>query len=145
MESRTYDLEEVDVYAYKNYQGFKQDFLNLDIPQEKTAFIPPLPYAYSGNTNPTLTLNSPFTMIYNKFSRRAKEEKKVAGLKVENNLKQEAFRKYNKEFVASVLKIKDKELDDFMQYCQLDTDYILRSTEYELALAVKNCYASFKN
>ncbi|HYG39885.1 MAG TPA: carboxypeptidase-like regulatory domain-containing protein [Cytophagales bacterium] len=142
---KTYELQEVGVYAYKNYQGFKQDFINLDIPEQKTAFIPPTQKVHSENTNPTMTLNAPFTAVYNKFSKRGREERKAAELKIHNNKKQEAFRKYNREYVASILKIKDKELDDFMEYCQLSPDFVLSTNEYELVMAIKNCYLSFKN
>lgn len=37
-----------------------------------------------------------------------------------------------------------KEIEDFRDYCDLNTDFILNASEYELYAAVMECYESYK-
>jgi len=52
--------------------------------------------------------------------------------------------KYNKEIVMKLTGLMEGErLDEFMEYCKPSIGFILRSSEYELALLILQRYDTF--
>jgi hypothetical protein len=145
LSSRTYQLEEVGVVGYKNFKQFKQDFVDLKLPEENVAYIPPPLPVYSGNSQPTAAVSGPFTKLYDKYSKRGREAKKVVYLRMDNDKKIKALQKYNPDFVMKILGIEEEEADKVIAHCTFTPEYINTTNEYDLALALKSCYTSYKS
>lgn len=59
----------------------------------------------------------------------------------EHNLVSE---KYNIDLVKRATLLNDAKAQDLMHYCNLPNYFILNSNEYEIILAIKNCYEEWK-
>lgn len=78
---KTYQLQQVDVVAMPTEKQFKKEFLALELPDEPELALPQIkqPKLMEGvDYLPTggVGISGPFSALYNKFSREAKELKK---------------------------------------------------------------------
>jgi hypothetical protein len=144
LEPQTYQLQEVGVYAIKNFKEFKKDFINLDLPEEEQAYIPPSTSTYTGNGQPTVGISGPFTKLYDKYSKRGKEQKKAVALRSTYDKHQRALDRYNRDFIVKVLGVEEEEADKVLSHCNFSVDYINTTNDYDLAIALQNCYTAYK-
>lgn len=97
-----------------------------------------------GDPGLTYTIQGPITALYEAFSRSAKSQRKYESLVNEDSKKVIAARRYNAEVVKRVTSFKtDKEIQDFMLYCNLTVDFIISSSEYELYFAIHQCLLAY--
>jgi hypothetical protein len=155
LKQKTYELNEFVVNPYPTRMLFKKAIADLDLPD--TNMISPNLFMdprlkefsaqakeYQGGDFVSLSLGSPISSIYNLVSKRAKSERKLKKLKWADNKSEVVAKKYNKAYVEQLLGIKElKRIEAFMEYCQPSYEFILASTDYELACYVMNCYQSF--
>ncbi len=147
---KTYQLEQVDVRAIPTETKFKKDFLALELPDQPILALPEvkgLKLAESVYTLPEggIAISGPFSAIYSKFSREAKELKKANALFSAEARKNAYKAKFNAGLVQQVTGLKDVELEEFMKYCKLSESQVLNArNEYEIVLAINDCYKSFK-
>ena len=45
--------------------------------------------------------------------------------------------------VGKITGLTDESLDEFMIFCQFEEDFIERSNQYDLVLAINRCYTDF--
>lgn len=99
-----------------------------------------------GLSNPglTVTIPGPITALYDAFSKEGKSKRKYELLVNQDQKKEIAARRYNVKVVQQITSFKtDKEIQDFMLYCNLSVDFIVSSTEYELYKAINECLLAF--
>ena len=99
-----------------------------------------------GLANPglTVTIPGPITALYDAFSKEGKSKQKLALLVNQDQKKVIAARRYNAKVVQQVTSFKtDKEIQDFMLFCNLSVDFIVGSTEYELYKAINECLLAY--
>lgn len=147
---RTYELEAVDVFAVPTEDQFKKNFLALDLPEEPKLQLPQIKqpkltegveYMPSGG----VAIVGPFSALHNKFSREAKERKKMQTITSQEYKRKSYEAKFNKQLVARVTGLKDQDLEEFMKYCKLSESLVLKAeNEYEIAHAITNCYKEYK-
>lgn len=151
LENDTVGLKEVVIYPWPStYKQFKEEFLELEVEDPlanldlhlpsmkdlsnlmKTPGIPGQIGLYSGP--------GPFSLLYDQFSKEARSKRMYADVL----RREKAGNRYNKIVVSRVTGLKDEEeIADFMKFCPLDVRFILGSTDYELYLAIRNCYIEF--
>ena len=151
LEADTVGLKEVVIYPWPStYKAFKEDFLELEVedpianldlylpsPKELKALsytsgIPGQIRLYSGS--------GPVSLLYDAFSKEAKSRKAYG----EVLRKEKADNRYNKIVVSQITGLKDdQEIREFMKFCALDVRFILDASDYELYLAIRNCYAEY--
>lgn len=90
-------------------------------------------------------LGSPVTALYEAFSRREQNNRKLEQLKAERELHDLASIRYNEYYVESLTGLHGLDLQAFMGYCPLQPQFIISSSDYELAASVLNCYRRFMN
>ncbi|MFA5974142.1 MAG: hypothetical protein WC780_17475 [Lentimicrobiaceae bacterium] len=122
--------------------------LKLNDPKFYNTPIPGSPPQSStpGMANPglTYTINGPFTALYDAFSKEGKSKRKLESLVGQDQKKVIAARRYNAKVVQQITSFKtDKEIQDFMMYCNLSVDFIVSSTEYELYKAIHECLLAY--
>lgn len=82
--------------------------------------------------------------LYELWSKKGKLDRKVADLK-HNDIKEfYVDLKYNKKMVAQITDLEDFEIEDFMNYCKMSDDYILRASDYDLTFKVLGCLKDFR-
>lgn len=155
LKSKTYELGEFVVNPYPTIALFKKAVADLELPDTNMVsanlFMVPNLKGYAAQAKEyqegavfTIGLGSPITSIYNLVSKRAQSERKLRKLQWTDNKNEVIAQRYNKDYVRQLTGLKKiKEIEAFMEYCQPSYDFILASTDYELACYVLNCYQSF--
>ena len=144
LSEKTYQLENVTVFAFKDEASFKRAVLALDdIPEEPKKII--VPGAYQGvPVKKKASVASPLSFIYDRFSKRAKYERQVQQAQRDAAYQKTLAKKYNREMVGKITGLADQRLDEFMLYCQFKDKFIERSNEYDIILAINRCYRDFE-
>ena len=151
LQSDTIELKELVVHPWPaTYDQLRREFLEIEIDDPaddvalnlphmkdvinmlKTPGVPGQIGLYSGP--------GPFSLLYNQFSREARNKKNYEmAMKFEK-----AGARYNKIVVSRITGLKkDEEIQRFMEFCALQVNFILESTDYELYAAIMNCYNEF--
>ncbi len=87
---------------------------------------------------------SPITLLYELFSKRAKSDRKAAV--VMQQYRKEQLAGYRLELIISkATNYKGEEAEQFKHYCHLTDDFILQSSEYELTHAVLQTVDQFNH
>ena len=88
-------------------------------------------------------LEGVLTGLANLFNKRAQQQKRIAALLEarQNREAQEAYEdfiksKFNEQVVAEATGLSGRQLEDFLQYCNLSDEFIYYATEYELLEAI---------
>ena len=53
-------------------------------------------------------------------------------------------KRYNKDFVSRLTGMSENEAETFMAYCDLPNEFVLATTDYDLAVVVKQYYAAYQ-
>lgn len=143
----SYELAPVNIYAFKDEAGFKQDILNMEVPEPANPKII-IPGAHQGpvtsrDLNGGFSLGSPISSVVNVFSKEAKELRKYQKVLKDAPRQKTLHEKYNLEIVEEITGLKDEELNQFMLFCKIPEDYIIKANDYEIILAVNACYKEF--
>ncbi|MBN2212809.1 MAG: carboxypeptidase-like regulatory domain-containing protein [Bacteroidales bacterium] len=149
---RTYDIAEVRVFGYSSYSKFKQDFQNLRLPETQTdrlredlnqialeigkeaRYQLEMEKAARGGNLLSVPILSPEEVQRLKLKEIIKEEK----------IQSVIDKKFNREIVAGLTGLHDKELDDFMLFCNLDRQFLLEANQYEILVKVLERFEAFK-
>lgn len=92
----------------------------------------------------TYTIPGPISALYDAFSKEGKSKRMFESLTNQDQRKVVAARRYNAEVVKRVTHFEtDKEIQDFMIYCNLSVDFIVRSSEYDLYKAIHDCLLAY--
>ena len=115
-------------------------FYNTPIPGgQPRASIPGMP-----DPGLTVTLPGPITALYDAFSKEGKSRRMFESLTNQDNKKVVAARRYNADVVQRITHFKtDKEIQDFMLFCNLSVDFIVSSKEYDLYKAIHECLLAY--
>jgi hypothetical protein len=143
---KSYELESVNVMAYKNYDSFKKAVVDLDIPNEEKGFklgIPSDAHIYENKGNSTMTphmsITGPISALYNAFSKEAKEKRKLVSYRQKSMEQKIIESRYNHEVVKRLTNLNDEGVKRFMEWCKFEDDFILKATEYDLSVAMLKC------
>lgn len=152
---RVYELEEFVLNPYHTIALFKKALLGLQI-EDSNAISAQLfileslkpyelqPEDFQGQDVLTLGLGSPISALYNLTSKRAKSQRKYQKLMHSDYNVSMMQQKYNKQIVMKLTALEEGEvLDKFMEYCEPSLEFILRSSEYDVALLILQRYDTF--
>ncbi|MFY0673842.1 MAG: hypothetical protein JXQ87_10570 [Bacteroidia bacterium] len=138
-----YELNPIDVYG-KDFEGFKHDFVNLEV--KDTVFIKLAPQWQFEPVKEGfgITINGPLTALYNAFSKQGRELKKLELLLAAEREQSYIDSVYKRPVVLHFLELSENEIEELVGFCNFSKQYVNRSTDYELLLALENCYQNFK-
>ncbi|HYX06658.1 MAG TPA: hypothetical protein VE912_07980 [Bacteroidales bacterium] len=148
LKPRTYAIREVTILPYRSYAQFKAAFKNHPISDENVPVPLDMPEIAAGpgmqNSGFGITF-SPISMLYNQFSKEGKELRKYALVVEQQRINDQVAKKYNVKIVKRVTGIEsEKDAYDFMDYCNLSDSFILKSNDYEILLAIKECFKAYQ-
>ena len=126
-----YDLGEVSVFAQRNLNDIQKDIDKLGVKKL---------YSVEGID----AIESPITYLYERFSKFGKQKQKVAEWENED-LKREVLKDLFRLYVKyDIIDLNDDEFDAFVKYMNLSDEFIQNATQFELVMAIKGRYESFK-
>lgn len=150
MQPKVYKLKEIDVSIYPDKESFADDFKDQEIsaPEIKTygAGKPETLEDVETDLNAHIPLGSPITFLYSKFSKEAKEKKRLSKAKVQNERERIIKEKYNPQIVQKVTGLASEEAaKEFMKNCPLEDEFVIRAAEYDIVKAIMDCQNSGGN
>lgn len=147
-----YQLKEVVIHPFPStWQEFAEAFKNLktdpgpqpaDLQLAKEGV-----YNYQGPYGGFgVSLMSPISALYNIFGKEPQSRRKYAALVAADRKEAQVRQRYNADLVRQLTGITDQEiLRKFLDFCHLDEDFVLRCSDYELYVAILECFHVFKS
>ena len=149
----TMELQPVKVFAFRNEEALKRALLDTEVPLEEQQRGIQLPGFYYGPEkkpkdlvfgNNGVAISGPFSLIQKKFSREAKERKKISKFVQQTDYQKQIKAKYNQAVIIELTGLPEDKVDEFMDFCKLSDAFLGPASEYEIALAVNKCFVDFK-
>lgn len=126
-----YTLKEISVFASRNLNEIQKDIDKLGVKNN---------YSIEGLNS----FESPITYLYERFSKFGRSKQKVAEWENEDlkrDILKDLFRLYIK---YEIIDLNDDEFDAFIKYLNLSDEFIQNASQFELVMAIKGKYESFK-
>ena len=142
----TYNLPTFTKY-YMDMEIFTREFTAMKIPEEKRYITvdkgqitnkAPVPDKFG------VTLNGPFSWLYNKFSRKAKEMAKLADLKSNQLENYTATQRLTPSFISLATGLPEDKTMDLAAYCDISPSALANYSNYDLILALQRCLDAYK-
>jgi len=126
-----YTLKEISVFATRNLNEIQRDIDKLGLKSTYTL-------------DDLNALGSPITYLYERFSKFGRSRQKVAeweNADLKRDILKDLFRLYVQN---DIIDLDDSEFDAFIKYLNLSDEFIQNATQFELTVAIKGKYESFK-
>lgn len=143
LSEKTYQLENVMVFAFRDEAAFKRAILALDdLPEPEKVVVPG---SYQGpRREKKASIGSPISFIVDRFSKRAKYERQVQQARQEATYQKALSKKYNRAMIEEITGLRDERLDDFILFCRIEDRFVEESNEYDIIVAINRCYRDFQ-
>lgn len=160
---KAYELAEVKIRAYPTYSELKRGILDYEMTPEELNMDAAMK-AFEKNmamlarrSRPLdhmqdrggFSIGSPITAIYKLFSRYAKNEKKLRRLLIADHTKKKVGERLSFKVISTLTGLKnEKEVADFIEYCNFNDSIVIAATEiqlYELIVERYRAYTMSKN
>jgi hypothetical protein len=138
------ELDEIVIHQWPaTVKQLKQMILAAEVGEEEQVIIPG---SYQGPPKPVQPgIGSPISFLQSKFSKKMRRRQEFLEKRQQLESDHHALRRYSPEFVKEVTGIEDKqELDEFMTFCKLSDVFIAEVSDYDLIVAINQCYKDFK-
>ena len=145
---RLYAITAVEVNPLGTYRQFKYKFLEQKVPEPElvipSSVIEDIEMGLDTIQNlAPASLGSPITAIYMALSREGRELRKYVKVMEDKEFREQVKGKYNNELLEEVTGMTGPELYDFMEFCDLEQDFIIRSSAYEILEAIYACLEEY--
>jgi hypothetical protein len=128
------------------YAELRQEFMKLRAPEEKILdriTMPDINYG-SKYTNPDgggIVLPGPLSLLYNTFSKEAKELKKMNKILAEDRLREDIISIISRRTLETEFGIKtDEQIDVMIKRCNLTPEFIRGRSHYDIIKYIMQCY-----
>lgn len=147
---KNYELEEFTVLPYKDYEEFKEAFINLDLPDSSLKMNPHLfmfgeeMFLYRAANNSGITIEGPISGLFDLFSKHAKSKRRYEDLLARDRYKSYLATKFNNKVVENATPLTDqKEISYFMTYCDFSDDFLAQANSYDIVVQIQHCYKEY--
>jgi len=147
---KNYELEEFTVLPYKDYEEFKEAFINLDLPDSSLKMNPHLfmfgeeMFLYRAANNSGITIEGPISGLFDLFSKHAKSKRRYEDLLARDRYKSYLATKFNNKVVENATPLTDqKEIAYFMTYCDFSDDFLALANSYDIVVQIQHCYKEY--
>lgn len=147
---KIYMLPSVTILPFRTREGMRRYFVNMPLPDKDKREIALSKLNINrkeeigGVPQSGLTLPGPATLLWDLFSREAKEKRKYDKLIAQDNLNLQIAKRYNPEVVALVIGQDDPNLiKDFMDYCNITLPFLSTINDYTLYLYIKTKWLEY--
>jgi hypothetical protein len=138
-------LREAVIKPYPaTYAEFKKEFLALEVPEELIIdrIIMPTEGYGSKYTLPGggISLPGPFSLLYNSFSKEAKELKKMNKILARDHTRELLISKISRDMLMKQFGLKsDDDIDEMIINCGLTTEILEETSDYNIIRFVMEC------
>ncbi|AHM58321.1 hypothetical protein D770_00225 [Flammeovirgaceae bacterium 311] len=150
LQPKTEQLEEVVITNFPSEARFKEQLLGLKLPDEGVALDLPVPDVAKRTVEgepegvTVFSHTGAITGFANKFNNKERGRQFKAKMAVEDQNKAFIATKFNKEVVQDITGLEDDEkLNEFMKFCVLPDDFLVKASTYEIHEAVLGCFKDF--
>ncbi len=147
---KNYDLEEFTVLPYKDFEEFKEAFINLDLPDTSLKMNPHLfmfgeeMFLYRAANNSGIIIEGPISGLFDLFSKHAKSKRRYEDLLARDRYKSYLATKFNNKVVENATPLTDqKEIAYFMTYCDFSDDFLAQANSYDIVVQIQHCYKEY--
>ena len=139
-----------EIRAYPaTYPEFRKEFIALRTPEEimhKKLDLPTTPFRRKyENPGGGLLLPGPVGLLYNKYSKEAKEKKKMDAIFAKNKLRFDFLNIFAPEILDKRYGCSgEDDIDALLEFCGIDTDYLKRVPHYLIADRLDRCGKEWK-
>lgn len=147
---KNYELEEFTVLPYKDYEEFKEAFINLDLPDSSLKMNPHLfmfgeeMFLYRAANNSGIIIEGPISGLFDLFSKHAKSKRRYEDLLARDRYKSYLATKFNNKLVEKATPLTDqKEIAYFMTYCDFSDDFLTQANSYDIVVQIQHCYKEY--
>lgn len=148
---KVYILEEIKVSQY-NLTGYLEvDTKIIPVNDNYRANIAGLLASYEvGEKSPNAmsrvvrSVLNPADFLYNTFSKKSKEMKKLKQMKANEDIRKLLATKYDRETLASLLEISKDDIPLILQKCNYSEDFIKSANDLQILDAISGCYEEYK-
>ncbi len=147
LEIDTLALSEATIYPFPaTLDALRKEFLIVEIEEELPEIELHLDRAgITPEPQRGVVISGPITALYNAFSKHAKIQKKYQALVYDEALRIKSTQIYNADLVKKITGLTtDEETKKFMEFCELEPEFILNSKEYDLYCAIYDCYVEYE-
>jgi hypothetical protein len=130
MKETTYKINQVVVSEFK-LKPYERDYMKRVISNSRLKTIN--------------AVESPISALYMEFSKKGKEQKKLAKIFEEIFIQEEVGKKFNGETLRKLTGDETIDFEKFRKYCYyLSNDFIINTEGYDLYYRVMDCYYRWK-
>jgi hypothetical protein len=127
----TYKLNQVVVSDFK-LKPYEKDYMKRVIQGSKQ--------------NVVNAMESPISALYMQFSKKGKEQRKLAAIFEEIFIQEAVAKKFNADILRKLTNDETIDFEKFRKYCYyLSNDYIINHDGYDLYYRVMDCYYRWKD
>lgn len=148
---KNYELDEFTVIPYKNYNEFKEAFINLVLADSSLRINSSIfmfdddLFLYRNNDRFGIVIEGGISKLYEYFSKHGKSKIRYEELLARDRYKSYLATKYNNLVVTKTTGLTDQaEVEKFMKYCKLSDSFIAHSNDYEIIKKVQDCFKEYK-
>lgn len=138
------ELQELLIYQWPTtIAEFKQRLLATVVEEDEKVVIPG---SYHGPPRPSKPgIGSPISFLQSKLSKKIRRRQEFLKKRAELENSKSARARYSAEYVHEITGIEDeKELEEFMEYCKFTNIWLADVNDYDLIIAINQCYKDFK-
>ncbi len=143
MRSKIFELSAVQIMAKRN-----KDLNNPMVRWEYKAKFQPkvwLFYTPTGEPPEAPSLMSPISYLYDRFSRRGKDARKLRDMVAERARRKRHMQRYNSVKVQEWTGIQDDEIQEFMKFCPMPDCFLEEASDFEIVEKTFRCLEDFDN
>jgi len=117
----------------------------IDIsPKIKAMFGDPKPNGLSRFNNALKKLMNPVDLIYNLFSRRSKDLRKLKEIQKEDKVRKMLAERYDRELLSQLLNVEKKDVYLVLESCDYSETFLKNANDLQILEALLQCYKRYQ-
>jgi len=143
-------LEEIIVYKYQLTGVLEVDNKLIRLNENYRLNLTGLNYGYESNDGSKLgsavlgSFSNPADALFNTFSKKGKELRKLRKVKEDENVRNSLATKYDRDMVGALLNISKSDINEILQKCEYSKTFIDTATDLQIMDAIKSCYEDYR-
>jgi len=87
---------------------------------------------------------NPADLLYNTFSKKSKQMRKLRQMKKDDEIRKLLSQKFDRELLTSFLQIDKSELEDVLGHCNYSKNFIQTANDLQILDAISGCFEEYK-
>jgi hypothetical protein len=143
-------LEEIVVHKYQLTGVLEVDNKLIRLNENYRLNLTGLGYGYEANDGSKLgsavlgNFANPADALFNTFSKKGKELRKLRKVKDDENVRNSLATKYDRDMVTALLNISKSDITEILQKCEYSKTFIDTATDLQIMDAIKSCYEDYR-